>query len=182
VLDHFPRAFDPTPLLSGFFKNPVQFRALMASTGACLSCSFALAVLQRRRELWHGSGLEVYVNMHGFERILRWLVDEGYEYQPQAYFHVPWNALERALRETRDTGEQSDMRAWIKTQSDNFDPQHQAFEELWRTQERPVSTYDHENPEIEVVFRFKNKDGKKVEVVVFTNSALEAILGVHCSK
>jgi hypothetical protein len=153
----------------------------MATTGACLSGSFALTVLLRRRALWSNSDLDVFVDIHGLERIIRWLTAvEEFDYRPDQ-FGVSWEILKRVLGRIRTGVGKLDLRKVVRAIARDYD----ADERNPKVPEEGRNKYGRghrRNPRIDGVFRFVNESGKRVEVIIVTSTSLDAILGFHSSR
>ncbi|KAI0694244.1 hypothetical protein C8T65DRAFT_585148, partial [Cerioporus squamosus] len=83
VRDYIARAFDVRRVLIRFFPDALAFRTLQARTGTLISGSVALQFFDRG--FYPDSDLDLYVHMRHRREVGRWLLDQGYCFEPAPY-------------------------------------------------------------------------------------------------
>lgn len=105
IFSYIQRAFNINRHLSRYFSDPVGFRLLQSRTGTIISGSNALQFLDR--SFYPESDLDVYVPWKQLRDLARWVINDGYVFEPNTT--QPKVFKEAAKRMERTMGDQEDF-------------------------------------------------------------------------
>ncbi|KAI0684139.1 hypothetical protein BC835DRAFT_1293861 [Cytidiella melzeri] len=101
VRDYLSRALNINKHLSRYFDDPLAFRCLQARTACLVSGSTALQFFNRVR--YPESDLDVYVPLVHHKEVGRWLLEQGYIFQPNSAQDADFEVAALDEREARET-------------------------------------------------------------------------------
>ncbi|KAF3096264.1 hypothetical protein TWF569_001905 [Orbilia oligospora] len=155
--------FNVNALLRPFFKDPVQFRQIMADNDLIVGGSMALRLFSR--EHWASNDLDVYTESHGAVPIVAaFLEKKGYRFEP--YF---W--------QTESLSESLSRRDRIRPDVNGTYQLNNAHNFIAGARGSPYGI-----EQIKDIYAFVNKRTKqKVEVVLTRGSVLELIFSYYAT-
>lgn len=146
--------------LRRFFVDPLDFRSLQARTGTIISGSNALQFLDRT--CYPGSDMDLYTHPGHTKAVGKWLIKEGYIYEPQTeddpldFFDVDFDS----------------WTPWI-TSPDSDDPASM-----------DGMDFDYSLPGIRGIYHFVkyyNGEQREIQIMATVNTPIQCILAFHSS-
>lgn len=108
ILSYLQRAFNINRHLSRYFSDPLGFRLVQSRTGTIISGSNALQFLDR--SFYPESDLDVYVPWKQLRVLARWVIADGYVFEPNTTQpEVFKDAAKKMERTMEDVEEFEDM-------------------------------------------------------------------------
>ncbi|KAK6347433.1 hypothetical protein TWF718_005274 [Orbilia javanica] len=155
--------FNVNVLLRPFFKDPLQFRQVMADNDLVVGGSMALRFFSR--EKWESNDIDVYTESHESVAIAAaFLQKKGYQYEP--YFWQTQNLSETIARRDRVKEMITEARQSKRVSDDTIKEEG----------------YLYGIEEIKDIYRFSHPgSNKKIEVVLTRGSVVQLILSYYAT-